>query len=535
MNTKWLRTITLFAAFAACLSLTACATSSADEPVPRLVYGLTLMPTGFDPHIHASAELGIPLRSVYDTLVFRDPDSGGFIPGLATAWTVSPDGLTYTFTLRRDVTFHDGTRFDAAAVVANFNRIFDPATNSQKAAFMVPSFQSAEIVDNYTVKITLSEPYAPLLDSLAQVYFGMASPTALAEYDVDTYQFHQVGTGPFRFVELIPADRLVIERNPDYAWAPSLYQNKGIPNVEQIEFRFFTDPTTRALALESGDAQLMGELLPTDAELLAGNTRVRIYPVPIPGQPLQFYLNTQRWPTNDITVRRALLLGANRTEIVDTVFQGYSPVAHGPLAATTEYFEPALVNAYLFDFAQARALLASIGFADVNGDGVLEFQDQPLKLDVIVPPWGLAPQVGQLLEAQWEALGADVHLVQVPSFTALKAAAAEGEYNAISLNFYGADPSLLNQFFLSGAELNWSRVESLDLDLLLAEGARVSDPERRRGIYSEVQRLIMDLALVIPIRDYVNLNGASAELQGLRFDAYGWFPILTDLGRAGAE
>ncbi len=530
MRSKVTRTFTvlLFAV------LTACTASPADKPVPRLGYGLTLTPTGFDPHIHASAELGIPLRSVYDTLVFRDPATGEFVPGLTTEWTVSTDGLTYTFKLRQDVTFHDGTRFDAAAVVANFERIFAPETGSQKAAFMIPTFTRAEFVDNYTVTITLSEPYAPLLDSLAQVYFGMASPTALKEYDVDTYQFHQVGTGPFRFVEYIPADRLVLERNPNYAWAPPIYQNKGAPNVERIEFRFFTDPTTRALALESGDVQVMGELLPTDAELLAGNTRVQIFPVSIPGQPLQFYLNTQRWPTNDLTVRRALLLGANRTEIVDSVFQGFSPVAHGPLSAVTQYFEPALVNAFAFDYAQARALLESVGFADANGDRVLEFQDQPLKLDVVIPPWGLLPQVAQLLEAQWEALGADVHLVQVPSFAALQAAAAEGAYNALALNFFGVDPSLLNTFYLSDGAMNWSRVENLDLDLLLLEGARTRDPERRQTIYREVQRLIMDLALIIPIRDYVNLNGASAELQDLRFDAYGFFPILTDLGRAEA-
>jgi peptide/nickel transport system substrate-binding protein len=514
------------------LLLAACASPPTGEPVARLIYGLTLMPSGFDPHIHASSELGIPLRSVYDTLVFRDPNTGAFVPGLATEWTISSDRLTYVFKLRQDVTFHDGTRFDAAAVATNFERIFAPETGSQKAAFMIPSFESAEIVDSFSVKITLSEPFTPLLDSLSQVYFGMASPTALAQYDVETYQFHQVGTGPFRFVEYIPSDRLILERNPDYGWAPSIYQNLGPPNVEQIEFRFFTDPTTRSLALESGDAQIMGELLPTDAELMAGNMRVQVYPVPLPGQPLQFYLNTQRWPTNDLTVRRALLAGTNRNEIVDTVFRGFSPVAYGPLSAVTQYFEPGLIDAFPYDFARARSLLESVGFADADRDGVLEREGTPLQLDVVVPPWGLLPQVAQLLEAQWEALGADVHLKQVPSFPALQSAAAEGEYSAIAFNLFGTDPSLLNQFFLSNTPLNWARVESLDLDLWLTEAVHTTDPARRQSIYSDVQRRIMDLALIIPIRDYVNLNGASSSLEGLRFDACGFFPILTDLGRA---
>src|SRR5512137_3031906 len=98
-----------------------------------LVYGLTLAPTGIDPHLNASSELGIPLSSVYDTLVFHDPDSGQFVPGLAEKWSISPDGLTYTFTLRRDVRFHDGTTFNAAAVAANINYILDPDHHSQKA------------------------------------------------------------------------------------------------------------------------------------------------------------------------------------------------------------------------------------------------------------------------------------------------------------------------------------------------------------------------------------------------------------------
>jgi peptide/nickel transport system substrate-binding protein len=512
-----------------------------DASVERVVYGLTLSPSGFDPHIHASSELGIPLRSVYDTLTYRDPNTGNFVPGLASAWTISDDGLTYTFTLRQDVTFHDGTRFDASAVVVNFDRIFAEETGSQKARFMIPTFSRAEIVDNYTVRLVLSEPYAPTLDSLSQVYFGMASPTALAEYDRDTYQFHQVGTGPFRFVEFITADRLVIERNPDYAWAPSIYNNQGPPHVERIEFRFFTDPTTRALALESGDAQIMGELLPADAERLSGDTRVRVLPVSVPGQPQQFFLNTQNWPTSDLTVRQALLYGTNRSEIVDTVFRGFSPVAHGPLAATTQYFNAALVNQYPYDYVYARALLESVGFADTDGDGVLEQNGRPLQINLLTPPWGLSPQVAQLLESQWEALGADVHLKQVPTFPALQEA-ARGEtqddgtvtyqYHAIGLNFFGADPSLLDQFYHSGGGLNWSRVVNTDLDIWLTEATRTNDPIQRQTIYADAQRRVMELALIIPIRDYVNLNGVSAELEGLHFDAYGFFPILNDLGKA---
>lgn len=97
-----------------------------------IVYGLTLQPSGFDPHIHASSELGIPLRQVYDTLVYRDPVSRAFVPGLATSWQISDDRLTYTFALRRDVLFHDGTPFNATAVSVNLDRIMNQPLGRKK-------------------------------------------------------------------------------------------------------------------------------------------------------------------------------------------------------------------------------------------------------------------------------------------------------------------------------------------------------------------------------------------------------------------
>ena len=214
------------------VALTGCASvpASSEAPAgPSFVYGLTLQPSGFDPHIHASSELGIPLRSVYDTLVYRDPATLDFVPGLAQSWTISDDGRAYTFSLRTDVRFHDGTPFNAAAVAANLDRITADETASQRSKFLLGPYAGYEIVDEYTIRLNLDEPYSPLLDSLSQVYLGMAGPAALSEYGLERYQFHQVGTGPYRMAEYVPGDRLVLEVNPDYAWGPSFYS--GTPPI----------------------------------------------------------------------------------------------------------------------------------------------------------------------------------------------------------------------------------------------------------------------------------------------------------------
>ncbi|MBI5669919.1 MAG: hypothetical protein HZC41_18145 [Chloroflexi bacterium] len=516
------------------LGLSACSGAAQSQEVARnrITYGLTLPVSGIDPHINSSSELGIALRQVYDTLVYRDPASKTFVPGLATEWTISPDGLFYTFKLRQGVTFHDGTPLNAQAVGANLDRIVDPNTASQKAVFMLGQYAGYEVVDDYTILIKLSEPYSPLLDSLSQVYLGIASPKALGEYSLERYQFHQVGTGPFQFVEYVPGDRIVLRRNPNYTWGPTFYQPG---NLEEIEYRFFFDAPTRSAALESGAAQIMGELLPTDARALTANSAVQLLPVAIPGQPLQFLFNTRRFPTDNRQVRQAILYGTNRNLIIDAVFQRFSPVAWGPLSANTEFYSRDVIGLYAQDTGQAQSLLAAAGFQDSDNNGYLDINGVELEVTVIVPPWGLIPEVAQLLQDQWRAIGIRARLEPVPTRNALFEAVKTGEYNLVAFYTFGLDPSFLNQFFLSDSPDNWTGYANPELDKTLLEAARQTDPGIRQNLYGLAQRLIMDEALILPIRDYVNLNAASALVKGLMFDPYGWFPLLNNVSVAGAS
>lgn len=496
----------------------------------RIVYGLTLQPSTFDPHIGASSELGIPLRSVYDTLVYRDPTSLEFVPGLATSWTISPDGLVYTFALRQGVTFHDGTPFNAEAVAVNLDRITNPMTASLKALFLLGPYSGYEIVDDYTIRLLLSESYSPLLDSLSQVYFGIASPAALEEYSNERYQFHQVGTGPFAFVDYVPGDHLTIRRNFDYAWGPAFYQPSTPDSVDEIEFRFYDlDPSARALALESDDVQIVGELLPVDARALTANSSVQLQPTIIPGQPLQFMMNTRQFPTDNLSIRQALLYGTNREAIIDAVFQRFSLVAWGPLSSATAFYSGDVVNAYAYDPQQARSLLGSVGYQDTNGDGYVDFGGANLEVTVIAPNWGLIPEVTQLLQDQWRDIGIRLIIDSVPSAPLLRQHVADSTYNLVAWYEFGLDPSFLSRYYRSSGDMNWTGYQDASLDALLAEAVSQTDDNARRSLYNQVQRTVMEQALILPIRDYVNLNGSRATLEGLTYDAYGWFPILNNL------
>ena len=204
----------------------------------ELVYGLTLVVSGIDPHIHASSELGIPLNSVYDTLVYLTgqqvrPRPGRVLDDL-------DDGLSYTFKLRKDVKFHDGTPFNAQAVKDNLDRIVDPATKSGKAAAparartRAPRWWTSSPQGSASTSRTWR-----CLDALAQVYLGMASPTAFKKWGPADYQLHQVGTGPFMFndKEYVPKDTIVLDRNPDYNWGAVGLQapGPGLPRPDRLQ------------------------------------------------------------------------------------------------------------------------------------------------------------------------------------------------------------------------------------------------------------------------------------------------------------
>jgi peptide/nickel transport system substrate-binding protein len=508
------------------------ATNSISLSEGKLVYGLTLSPSGIDPHTNASSELGIALSSVYDTLVYRAPATGTatdnqFVPGLAESWEVSDDGLTYTFHLRHDVTFQDGTSFNAEAVRVNIERILDPNLQSQKAVYLLGPVESAEVIGEYTVALHLSAPYAPLLDGLAQVYLGMASPAALTKWGAD-YQFHQVGTGPFKFVEYVPNDHLTLVRNDDYNWGPSIYDHSGPAYLKEIEFRFFTDPAGRALALEAGDVQVMGELPPLDAIRLRDDPRFNIIPVAVPGQPLGFMLNTQQPPLDDVRVRRALIFATDRDAMVQAIFGGQSPAAVGPLTASTFGYDPSLAGLYQYSPDKAAALLQEAGWVDSDGDGIRDRDGQPLVLKAALMTWGSVPEVAQLLQAQWAQVGVSLQ-TEVLTYPAALQVAREGTYHIMPQTYSGSDPDLLWTYYHSGEPFNWSKVSDIGLDGLLDQARGTSDPAQRIQLYQQAQQSIMEQALLIPIRDPVNLNAASARVQDLRFDAHGWFPLLHDV------
>ncbi len=283
-------------------------------PAPPMVlrYGLVQIPLGLDVHIYSAPELYILLNNVYETLVYLNEDYR-FEPSLAESWDVSTDGRSYTFKLHAGITFHDGTPLDAQAVKENLERIVDPAIRSGKAASLLRGYQGTDVLDRYTVRVRLEKPYAAFLDALAQVYLGIASPTAFKMWGRDDYQKHLVGTGPFKFSagKYVPGDTIVLEKNHDYAWGPASYRHSGPryvgsghnPNsscqqthlvydhtgpayLDRVIFKSIPDPSARVAALETGAVDAVDGLSLANATRLQKEGKYWITVVPVPESPL---------------------------------------------------------------------------------------------------------------------------------------------------------------------------------------------------------------------------------------------------------
>jgi peptide/nickel transport system substrate-binding protein len=503
--------------------------TSGSNSTSTLTYGLGSEPGNIDPHISSEDETAIVLRQIYDTLVYRDPHQETIIPGLATKWTISPDNLVYTFSLRKDVHFHDGTPFNSQAVADNFERITGLNSSAGKAgALLLKYYAGAEIVDEFTIRLKLSQPYAPFLDVLSQPYLGIASPSAFKAYSSNRYQFHQVGTGPFIFVDYIPGKHITLRRNPDYKWGPTFYLPVQNNSVNEAEFLFVPTAKQRLESINSGNVDVVTNLLPNDARTLTINPNIRIVPIKIAGQPLQFLINTSRFPTDNLSFRQALLYSANRNFILDTVFQRFSSVGWSPITSNMLYYNSQLEGSYAADTGKAQGLLASIGYQDTDNNKYLDLGGAEATVTVVIQSGDLYPDIARDLTEQWQLIGIKANVVALPTLTALKARVDTNDYNLIAFSTVGTDPALLDDFFAPDSQFNWSKVSDTQLASLLTQGIANSDSTVRLNAYSQVQQVIMNQALILPVGEPTRLDAVGKSIQQLEFDSLG-VPLLNNV------
>jgi peptide/nickel transport system substrate-binding protein len=445
------------------------ATTAASAQTLRI--GLNEDPDVLDPHRARTFVGRIVFTSLCNKLVDITPELK-FAPELATEWSWSDDGKALTFKLRPGVTFHDGEKMDAAAVKANIDRARTLPDSLRKSE--LTSVESVDVVDDLTVKINLSRPDATLLSQLSDRAGMILSPKAFASAD---FGQKPVCSGPYKFVERVQNDRIILEKFKEY-WNAQNY------NFERVIFQPIPDTTVRLANLQSGNLDLVERLAPSDVAAVKGNSKLVLAPVTGIGyQGLTINTNNgERSKTplgQDKRVRQALELSIDRDVINEVVGQGIFPPAGQPFPQASPYNNPKYA-ATKRDVEKAKQLLKQAGVDRV-------------KFELTFGTSTTTQQIAEIIQAMAAETGFDITL-RPTEFAAMQKEAQAGNFDVNVIGWSGrVDPDgNIHPFVSCKGALNDGRYCNAEVDKLLNEARSTNDEAKRKQLYDTAQAILKD-------------------------------------------
>jgi peptide/nickel transport system substrate-binding protein len=429
-------------------------------------------PDALDPARGGTFAGRIVFSSLCDKLVDLTSDLK-FAPQLATGWSWSDDGKTLTLTLRDGVKFQDGEPFDADAVRVNIER-YRTAPESNRKGELRP-VTAVEVVDPKTVRLVLSQPYAPLIAVLSDRAGMMGSPKAIERLGKD-FATAPVCAGPFRFTERVPQDRMVLDRFPGY-W------NADAIHLDRIVFRPIADSTVRLVNLQTGQLDMLEELAPVDAAKVEKDPKLELQAVTSLGYEA-IDINLTHGPAadnplaRDPRVRAALDAAIDRTALNQVVMDGRFVPDNQAELPTSPYFNASFPVPGR-DVAKARALLKDAGLDRVA-----------FSLRTLNTPGDT--QIGEVLQAMAADAGIDIKLVAGETNANIQAMNA-GDYQASLVIWSGrSDPDFnIVQFLACDGFQNWGKYCNPKFDDALNRGRAATDPVQRAAAYHDAASLYL--------------------------------------------
>jgi len=480
-------------------------------------------PTCLDPHVGGNYPQALISTQYAESLVSKDAD-GEIVPWLAESWTEASDGLSWTFTLKPDVTFTDGTPFDAAAVAANVAHVQDPSTLSSTGYLALAKVTGVEAVDDLTARIDLSTPDSALLESLTQPWLAMESPEALQRPQEVNCE-SPVGTGPFVVDSWTKQEQVELSRNDDYSSPPADADHTGPAHLESVVWRFIPDSAARYAALQAGQVDVIDNAQPDTLVAAEKDDAISEIDAPRPGASNRLELNSGKAPFDDERVREAFITGVDVDDAIDSLFFGTAERSYSPLSSVEPlaFSDPSLFEV---DADAAGDLLDDAGWSARDSEGYRTKDGTRLSLTFPVSTNQSIPAEQSLFEqiqAGAKSLGFEV-VLQPLDLSSWYGALATDDYDLVSAPYTKVGPDVLRILFdtsgitpaPSGYFANHAQLSDPALDDLLTRASQTSDADERADLYQQAQQIVLESRTVLPLYDQQNHYLVGSSVTGVR-------------------
>ncbi|CAH1690773.1 ABC transporter substrate-binding protein [Hyphomicrobiales bacterium] len=450
-------------------------------------------------------------NQIYDPLI-RMTDDGKIVPVLATAYRFSEDGRQIFLTLREGVTFHDGTPFNAEAVVFNLNRLRTTKEPTTRAGDVAHIADVVALSDN-EVRIDLKQPSGSALSGLAMEGTLMVSPAAVKKFGAE-YGRNPVGTGPFRFVEWVGQERVVLKANPDY-WQKT-EKGEKLPYLDGVVIRSIPNYATAILELESGGTQLMQGINPQDFDRIAANPNLKLVESPqVTSQMLVF--NTQRAPFSDQRVRQAVALSIDRATLAKAIAGKYGAV-YATMMPPSDWVYDASLPGWGYDPERARKLLAEAGFP--NG----------LDLNLAIIQREPDATTGQIIQQMMKASGINLKLSIVERQSWIERVVNQKNFDLGMMIGYFPRPDpheSWGRYFSRDGGNNWSNHTDAKLYDMIDAAQLETNVDKRKTMYSDIAKRVLDQSFMVFLYARPALQAKANAVQGVEQDVGGAW-VLTN-------
>ncbi len=457
------------------------------QPQGELRVAIPWTPENLDPTMNLSSIRAMVGVTMFDSLVGRDADNR-IVPQLAESWRLVDD-TTWQLKLRRSVVFHDGEPFNAEAVRFTFQRVLDPEQKSPNRANMA-EIARVDVIDDYTVNLVTRQPYAPLINRLLD--FPIVPPRYAAEKGNQGMALRPVGTGPYRFVELVKDDRLVVEAF-DRHW-------RGAPRIRRVVYKPIPEPFTRAAALRNNEVDLITTIPPNLARELEGVGGIRAQRVPS-SWIIYLGLNAFKKPLSDVRVRQALNYATDVDAIVKNILEGNGRRLEGPLTPQMFGYD-ASVKGYPHDPARARKLLAEAGYPD----------GLEITLESPAGRYQGDKEIAEALGGQWQKAGFRPR-VQVAEWGAyFKRYLGKQFQDAYLLGLGGPMQDADELYNLVSSKGRGLYYKNERVDALFDLGRGTMDMAKRRHVYRDLARAMVEDATWVFLLQQVDIYASRDRL-----------------------